>query len=630
MTVISVRGPQPVFCVHERARRDRHTADELLSGRVTAAGVTVDVGLTPDWTTNPHPPDGEWRADWVKFYYGLDLAHAFGETRDARYLHCWERLLESYIDRQPPGADATEVVARRITNWIYAWNRFEASEREGVSPGLAARVIDFLWQEVTFVRDHLSTERNHRTLELYGLLVAAVAFPDRDAQHALRAEAFAGLVANLLDDVRPDGVHRESSTHYHCIALRSWLGALAIARQCGVDLGAAFHERLQEACEFAALVHRPDGRIPACSDADSESHLDVIALAAALFDRTDWRWIATGGAVGRAPARVLASFVDAGYYVQRSGWGTHDERFADARYLVFDCGPLGDGGHGHYDLLNVEVYAGGRPLIVDPGRYTYSEAGDRNWRHWFKSTAAHNTVTVDGFDQTPYARRKPKGPIAEGRLLLRSSSSDLDMLVGEARSALYDAVHTRTVLFVAREYWVIVDHLAAPTAHRYELRWHLSPEASAAVSVDDGGTRVHGHGVTLATAQGRVMRLEDGWYAPRYGVRQPAAVVVSEARARTVTFVTVVQPVADRSCEARASVGFQSVGERLADRGIVQINGVGPSGRDADLLTWSLQRDFIEVAGFRGVARAAWVRRGADFEPTSFAAVDVTECEEAS
>ena len=81
-------------------------------------------------------------------------------------------------------------------------------------------------------------------------------------------------------------------------------------------------------------------------------------------------------------------------------------------------GPLGDGGHGHYDQLAVELYANGQPLVVDPGRYTYAEEPG-GWRRWFKGTAAHNTVTVDELDQTPYRRGKPKGPHSQARLVTR-------------------------------------------------------------------------------------------------------------------------------------------------------------------------------------------------------------------
>ena len=116
-----------------------------------------------------------------------------------------------------------------------------------------------------------------------------------------------------------------------------------------------------------------------------------------------------------------ASFPDGGYFTQRSGW----ER---RRFLIFDCGPLGDGGHGHYDLLSFEACAGGRPLVVDPGRYTYAD-GEPNLRHWFKGTAAHNTVCVDGLDQTPYARKAPNGPTAQPRFLGRTTRR-ADELVG--------------------------------------------------------------------------------------------------------------------------------------------------------------------------------------------------------
>lgn len=624
MTATLAHRPGAVFCVHDRAHRDRRVADAVLQGIVTVAGVTVPVGVEPDWTANPHPSDGEWRADWVKFYYGLDLAHAFAETGDRRYVTCWERLVASYMAQRPPGADRTEVIARRVQNWIYAWNRFDA-HAPVVSAALGERVAEYLTAEAAYVRAHVSAERNHRTLELYAVLVAAIAFPERDPGRASRTWAFEHLRDNLLEDVRPDGVHREASTHYHCVALRSWLGTLALARQHGADLGPEFDDRLRAACAFAAYVHRPDGRIPACSDADAESHLDLVGLAATLFDRPDWRWIATAGAEGRPPAVRHVSCPDGGYYLQRSGWGDAGDGFDRARYLLFDCGPLGDGGHGHYDLLHVEIAAAGRPLLVDPGRYTYSEAGDRNWRHWFKGTAAHNTVTVDGLDQTAYARRKPKGPPAWGRLLLRETGPDLDVLIGEARSPVYDAVHTRTILFVRREYWVVVDQLAAPTPHEYQLRWHLSPETSAHVALDPIAGVVRADGVTLTIAPSRRVAVEPGWCAPRYGIKTPAAIVTASVHAYATTFVTVVTPREKPDHRWPTAVGYLRRGDRPSDRSVIQVSGTGPGGEQSDVLTWSTTRHFFELSGFRGVARAACVRRATGREPMGFTAVDVAD-----
>src|SRR6185436_11194383 len=192
-------------------------------------------------------------------------------------------------------------------------------------------------------------------------------------------------------------------------------------------------------CNFALHCHRPDGSIPALSDSDSGSYLDLLALAGDLLDRPDFTYAASRGQKGHPPAARRVSFPEGGYFIQRSGWGDGERAMADERYLIFDCGKIGDGGHGHYDALNVEIAAEGGPLVVDPGRYTYCD-DPPHWRRWFKGSAAHNTVTVDGLDQTPYRRGKPKGAVADARLLQRLTGDGLDVLWGQATSPAYDAV----------------------------------------------------------------------------------------------------------------------------------------------------------------------------------------------
>ena len=249
-------------------------------------------------------------------------------------------------------------------------------------------------------------------------------------------------------DFRPDGVHREASTHYHAIALRSFVGARENARRYGIELPAGFDERLARALRVRSPTARArTGRSPRCRTPTPATTGRLLLQAAELLGDEELRFVGSRGRAGRPPARRHASFPDGGYLVQRSGWDP------EARFLIFDCGPLGDGGHGHYDLLSFEAHAGGRPLVVDPGRGSYSEAPP-NLRRWFRGTAAHNTVCVDGLDQTPYSRGRPRGPVARGRLLGRGTAPGLDVLAGEARSPAYEAVHQRRIAFVAERYWV--------------------------------------------------------------------------------------------------------------------------------------------------------------------------------
>jgi hypothetical protein len=465
---------RPVLDMTEHEHRDRELAHAIAEhGRFTIAGETRTLGPDPDWHSTDLPADEEWRIEWVKFGWGLDLAHAGHED-------VWRRLTTSWIRQCAADEDAPEVTARRILNWIYAGQRFEALD------GL----LDSLAQQVAHVRANLAPARNHRTLELYALFVAGLAFPELGTLEFAVAE----LDRNLAADFHPDGVHREASTHYHAIALRSFVGAQRNARLHDVDLPPGFDERVARAQAFLAHCTRPDGTIPALSDADTG---DYTAL------------------LGERRTERNVSFHAGGYHVQRSGWDR------DARFLIFDCGPLGEGGHGHYDLLSFEAHARGRPLVLDPGRGSYSE-GPPNLRRWFRSTAAHNTVTVDGLDQTRYTRGRPAGPTAVGRLLEASGS----VLAGEARSPAYEAVHTRRITFVDERRWVIEDELRGERAHRYDLRFHLPPGGRTSLRIEGAES----------------IETEPGWIAPRYGEYLEAPVVSAVAHGRTARFVTELTP----------------------------------------------------------------------------------------
>jgi Heparinase II/III-like protein/Heparinase II/III N-terminus len=587
-TAVAAAGPadpRPVVCVIEHLHRDRSIADGVRAGRYRHAGVTLELGVEPDWRDPRLPADDEWRIEWSKFYEGLDLAHAYRETGDAGYLDAWVRLADSWIRQVPPGADPSDVIGRRVQNWVYAWQGFAAAPGfPGLPGGFGERLLASLDGQLSHLEANLTPERNHRTLELYGLLVVSLALPALDPDGRRARSALGELHRNLLTDVWPDGVHRECSTHYHMIALRSFVGARQNAVRHGLPVPDGYDDRLAAACRFAMHAHRPDGTIPAISDADSGSYLDVLERAAEMLDLPEARWVATAGRAGRPPAERHVSFPNGGYHVQRSGWGQGATPRDRERFLLLDCGPLGDGGHGHYDLLSVEIFGAGRPLVVDPGRYSYSEEG-RNWRRWFKGTAAHNTVTVDRLDQTPYQRGKPKGPVAAGRLLARHTVPGLDVLTARAASPAYDAVHDRQVAFVADQYWLVADALRATGRHRYEQRWHLHPEAW-------GRTRVRRRRrdwVVLAPGLALVFpgpsrpRLEEGWVAEEYGVKRRAPVVVATRTGADAGFLTLVWPLADE----RLPVPRVRVTGGEAGWVAVTVEGVGAAGAEVDRIAWS-------------------------------------------
>jgi hypothetical protein len=359
------------------------------------------------------------------------------------------------------------------------------------------------------------------------------------------------------------------------------------ANRFGLEFPVGYDERLEAACEFLLHVQRPDGLIPALSDADIGNYSDLLELAAVIFNRPDFLYAATAGLGGNPPRATCPNFPDGGYYIQRSGWGDKGTSFRDEKYLVFDCGPIGAGGHGHYDLLNIEVAANGRPLIIDPGRFTYAE-DEAQWRRRFKGTAAHNTVCVDELDQIPYHRGKPKGPLAQGRLLERTTAPDFDVLCGEAHSPAYEAIHTRRIFFIAGEYWLVVDSLRGRVPHTFDLRFHLTSAAwnRCARIAGPHNSGIRTPELVLLFEPHSELVLRQGWVSPLYGIKEVAPVVsvVSQGEAGTDFFTLIVPRKLDAPLP-RFTVQFTDLDPLVT--GHVRIEQTGENFGQADEIRWA-------------------------------------------
>jgi hypothetical protein len=238
---------------------------------------------------------------------------------------------------------------------------------------------------------------------------------------------------------------------------------------------------------------------------------------------------------------------------------------SDARYLLFDAGPYG-GPHGHEDKLSIELYAFGQAFIVDAGTYTYNKRDP--FRPYFVSSHAHNTVLVDGKSQVRRWKRENLSPQTSPGNADRNhpyatwiSQPDFDYVAAsysdgygpfslkkpQNAQVIENVVHTRRILFVKPDYWVIVDELQTSTPHRYCTLFHTVPEMTlrrgtgnrAILSTASNAPALYLIPATLCcSVEGTVlpeMRWvkgdEDpiqGWYSPSSRRKSPAGVVIYE------------------------------------------------------------------------------------------------------
>lgn len=210
----------------------------------------------------------------------------------------------------------------------------------------------------------------------------------------------------------------------------------------------------------------------------------------------------------------------------REGWHRH------ANCLLIDAGPHGsmNCGHAHADALAFELTAFGRTLLVDPGTYTYS--GSAEAREWFRSSAAHNTLVVDGQSSSEPGGTFAWRQIARTRVRGWISTERYDYFEGSHDGYLRltsPVTHARRVLFLKGDYWIISDRISAAGRHSHELRFHFTPDAVPRVEMepvaalrerpeDDAGLEI------FAFGGGGSWRREQGWVSRCYGERTAALV----------------------------------------------------------------------------------------------------------
>ncbi len=280
---------------------------------------------------------------------------------------------------------------------VVVWMQQLAARRQRLPEPFIAAARASLTRQLRHLEHHLETDirGNHLIRNLRALLWAGACFDGADAERWRRTGE--ALLERELDwQILPDGCHYERSPSYHCQVFGDLLEVLAVLGPGPLrDRLEATLDRMARAT--AALTH-PDGGVALLND----SGLGMALPPALLLE-------AHAAAGGRPAGFVDGPFAlpDAGFYGLRAG----------DTYLLVDCGPIGPDdliGHAHGDILTFEWSVGGRRIIVDQGTYQY-EVGDRRDRS--RSTASHNTLTIDGAEQSDFFGAHRCGRRARPRLL---------------------------------------------------------------------------------------------------------------------------------------------------------------------------------------------------------------------
>lgn len=596
-------------------------AEQILAGKFDIFAMHgAELGFPPEWNRDPKTGIlaplsfgktldyrdeslvGNIKYLWEpnRHYELVTLAQAWYLSGDEKYAQACADLLSSWFEQAPyPQGicwSSSLENAVRLSNWAVAWHLLGA-EKSPIFHGplgvlLRQRWLNSIYQHCHFIASHFSlhsSANNHLLGEYMGLFIGACTWPCWADSEKWRNLAKQGLEEQALLQNADDGVNLEQGIWYHHEVADMLLLNGLIGRANGMEFSAQFWHRLESMLEFVEAIMDVAGHVPMIGDSDDalmvrfsrqtnfDAFRSLLATGAVLFHRPDFkaksagyedksRWLlgdaaavefAEIGSPDPAVYEPRREFPQGGYFVL----GDHFDTAQEVK-IVADAGPLGYlsiAAHGHADALAFTLSVAGQPILIDPGTYAYHT--EQKWRDYFRGTSAHNTVRVDGIDQSEPGGNFMwlKKATAEREDWVSDAVHDQLVAVHDGYLRLDDPVlHRRTITYLKEDFTILVhDVLDSDEEHELEFFWHF--DDACQVHIDGDKVLVQCGKVKLMMTQADDTHIglpklfvgseapEAGWISRHFDVKVASPTVVWQEKVhgcvqRTTTIKIEIEP----------------------------------------------------------------------------------------
>lgn len=517
-----------------------------------------------------------WEVNRLEFL--LPLLIEYKTTKNREKLDLFVSIMTSWAQQNPylKGINwySNIEVNLRLINWYWCWILLENDDTWQTTK----EYRDFrenVWLPLIYTHcvyssrnpSYHSSANNHLIAEYAGLFIASTLWKFDESAEWLK-KSRRGLEREIQKQHSEKGVNKEEASGYIQFITDFFLLAYIAAEHSGIAFSAKYTSTLKAICDYINNLldmhgnhpkygDEDDGRIILPDgDASANNFISILNTAAVLFSKPELKrcgatWdikshLLTTRFNGKRvweqfnyhrPPSQSAFYEKEGHFIMRKQLGIDREI-----YCHFDAAPLGYlsiAAHGHADALSVIVHIDGYPFLVDPGTYAYHTHAE--WRKYFVSTLAHNTVTINHSDQaqlsgpTLWLDHYKSSPIT----IKQSKRSDLVSATHNGYRK-HRVIHTRSVEFnKEKDFFKITDLVKGRKAgYAVNLPFHLHPDVYVLQAT--GNTYILGRQETASTLEltfdpaittKPITATRDetlGWYSPSFMKKEKATVLMGE------------------------------------------------------------------------------------------------------
>ena len=379
-----------------------------------------------------------------------------------------------------------------------------------------------LWLSKNAIRN------NHYLGELTALAILSTMMNRKDAVKLSKR-----VEKEMKKQFYTDGVNVEQSVRYHKFSLEFVLLANLFL---GIEAPV-----LEKAGDFVLALKKPDGSWSSIGDDDlgcvfrlhndvlNGDYKAVLSVLAVIFDRPDFKMgaeelsteaelLVKDAASKWASLKELEPkksylFKEGGFFAYRTGWNRDDN------YFVVKFGP--HKWHAHADLFHIELSINGQNVLVDSGTYRYNNVPEQ--RRYLRSTAAHNTISINDLDQTKqWTTFRWHKPARVTKWNLGENSKGFEFMGTHDGYRRIDLVHSRRIFGSSDLKTLMVnDCIEGKGTGTIKLFWHFSPELSLEKTGENEVSILNKEGllgsVRLNTNETLITKILDTPFSERYG-----------------------------------------------------------------------------------------------------------------
>lgn len=432
-----------------------------------------DYGKDINWQHWP-VKDNEvrWQLHRVKWWQSLALVYY--STKDERYAKEWMLEFLDWAKKNPLGLSADNdrfawrplEISDRIQNLVPTFNLFLKSPN--MTPGFLMDFLKSYHQQANHLNSNFAKEGNHRLFEAQRTLFAGVSFPEFKNAPNWRKNGIDVLNTEIQKQVYPDGVQFELSPVYHVAAIDIFLKAYRAAQSAHMEN--EFPESYKKTVENMIMANIsftfPDYNPPMFGDSwiiNKKNRIKQYQSWLEVFPQnTTIEYFATEGKKGKLPSYLSKGLTSAGFYTFRNGWTS------PSTIMILKASPPGEF-HAQPDNGTFELWVNGRNFTPDPGVFVYSgDAEVMALRNWYRQTKVHQTLTLNNENML----------ITKATLNKWETSDNLDILTF-SNPSYTDLNHQRTVLFIDKKYFLIIDKAIGKATGNLGVHFQLKEDSKA-------------------------------------------------------------------------------------------------------------------------------------------------------